>query len=137
MNPSPTFAGRHAFRLAVALLAGLACVAAFSAVSRSNVAALEQFEETTAFGDTHYFVAPADSHAAVVNLDGMPLFLAGDEKLERRDTRMARLGRDEATGLAIYTPREATDGKEKVKGKPGWFLKLGPDEYLRLRPGKG
>ncbi|MES2572977.1 MAG: hypothetical protein V4710_23340 [Verrucomicrobiota bacterium] len=150
-DPAVAFSGRTAAtRLGAALLAGLALVAVLGAISRARVSELEGFAQSTGFGDTHYFPLPPEPRPTtpIVHLEGgsavppVPLFLANGETLERRDIRMIRVGHDKATGWTVYQANTAADGKkdierEKSKGKAAYYLKAGPDHYVKLRPGKG
>ena len=126
----PLFAARAAVRFAVALLIGFAIVLAFTLRDSGRVADLEKFEQTTAVGDTNYFNIPSpppDPPTAIVQFEGKPWVPVDFDKQDFRDTQMIRVGRDDASGLALYRPRE----KPVL---PALFVKIQPNGYLLLCP---
>lgn len=126
----PLFAPRAAVRFAVALLIGFAVVLAFTLRDSGRVADLERFEQTSAVGDTNYFNIPSplpDPPTAIVQFEGKPWVPVDFDKQDFRDTQMLRVGRDDATGLALYRPRAQANGGDL-------FVKIEPNGYLRLQP---
>ena len=127
---APLFATRAAVRFGVALLVGFALVLVFTARDSGRVAELERFEQTTAVGDTNYFIIPSpppDPPAAIVQFEGKAWAPVDFHTQDPRDTQMLRVGRDTATGLALYRPRATTKAGEL-------FVKIEPNGHLRLRP---
>ncbi len=133
------FGGKSAARLALALLTGLAVVAAFGVINRPRSAALEQFGELTAVGDPTYLTLPESAQKpppAAATWEGKPLYPVSYKKLDLRDTKMLRAGRDVATGLTIYRsldPVPPQSGEREKKGEPMLFLKLAPNAYIKVR----
>jgi hypothetical protein len=119
------------------LLGALAVIVVLAVRDRARVADLEHFEESSAVGDTAYFRRPREpqtSSPVVVTLDGQPLYLIDNEKKEVRDTAMLRVGRDDVSGLSVYTPREPLANDPNPDGKPHYYLKLGRNDYMRVGP---
>jgi hypothetical protein len=111
--------GTAAFGLGAALLAGLVLVLALAMFDRQRLAQIEGWEEVTAVGDRAYFVPPSASAApAVVKWDAGVWKVTASEPEKMRDTQMRRVGRDEATGVTIYTSGEC------------FYVKTAPGEYL-------
>ncbi|MDQ3624229.1 MAG: hypothetical protein M3463_17365 [Verrucomicrobiota bacterium] len=138
---APIDAPRSAMVFGGLLLAGLAAMTIFTRLDQSGLAQLERFEENTAVGDTRYFAIPADPPQpppAAVILNGRALYPVDGKALEKKhDSRMSRAGRDEATGLSIYQERESRGKTKKPSSGPmpeRYFLKVGPGEYLEVRP---
>ena len=138
---TPFVSLKSAFGLGIALLSGFALVSVLAIAGRWNVFTLEQFEEVTAVGDPIFFksATPFESNQVATNFNGQPLRLVDGEKVEIRDTKMLRVGRDESTQLTIYSLRAplAPDplASKKLNG-PLFFLKIAPGEYLVARSGK-
>ncbi len=133
------FAGKSALGLALALLAGVAVVAGFGMANRPRVSALERFEEATAVGDFTFFKVPGivqKPPPAAVVWNGQPLFPVSYKKVDLHDTKMIRTGRDPASGLTIYQSREPVppqEGEREKKGEPFYFLKIGPNNFIKVR----
>ena len=120
-----------ACRLGVALLAGLAGVAVFGWVARGQLGALECFEQRTAVGDHAYYALHPAVDGPVLHWGGLSYGLVSGESVKLRDTRMTRVSRDEASGLALYTysgaqPLPYPDSERYVKAGPGVYFRLSP-----------
>ena len=112
------------------MLIGFAAVVAFTLRDAGRVGELEHFEQVTAVGDTNYFTVPSpppNPPAVVAHGDGKAWVPVDFAKQDHRDTQMLRAGRDDASGLTLYRPREKAKADEL-------FLKIEPNGYLRLRP---
>ena len=139
LDTAPTSGRRAAAWLAIGLIGGMLVLVVLTGTDRQRVEALEHFEETTAVGDTEYFQIPAPPSAeptAAATLNGQALFPASYEKVEIRDTKVVRVGRDEAARLTIYKSREALQpdkGAREKEAEPLYLLKTGPGEYIKVR----
>ncbi len=133
------FAGRSAANLGLALLAGLALVAALGIWSRPKAAELEHFQQVSAVGDAIFFIPPELAQKpppAAVTWDGKPLYPVSYKKLDLHETKMVRAGRDPQTGLSIYRSLEPVapqPGEREKKGEPMFFLKIGPGAFIKVR----
>ena len=121
----------EAFRLGLALLAGLAGVAVFGWVARAQVTALEHFEQRTAVGDSAYYAPASDAEGAVMKWAGIVYMREPEPAVKLRDTRMTRVSRDEASGLSIYKysgtqPLPYPESERFVKAGPGLYFRLSP-----------
>jgi hypothetical protein len=125
MNEPPTamLGASAAFRLGAALLAGLALMLALAARDHHRRAELETVEEATAVGDKALVTLPAS-----VRWQGRPLRIEEGKRESLRDTRMRRVGRDEASGVSIYQYQPPPG---KAPPPLALYLKAGPNEYLR------
>jgi hypothetical protein len=68
----------------------------------------------------------------VATLNGQPLYIIDNEKKELKDTTMLRVGRDDATGLTVYTSRKPPAGAPNPNGKARYYLKLGRNDYISV-----
>ena len=121
------FAPRAATSICAALLVAFAGVVAYSVVDHPQAAALEQFAEITAAGDTHYYTVPVPTLAVpepVVKWREHAWAPVNYEKSKIDDPDMIRAGKDDANGLSIYHPREKASGP--------YFIKIAVGEYLRI-----
>lgn len=136
-TPGTTFfSSRGAVRFGAVFLGLFALVAVFAIIDRARTARLEQFEEISAVGDTVYFQrGDTGQGAPAVTLNGQPLSPVNDQKKELKDTNMVRVGHDQTTGLTIYTPRKARTSQSRRKEQTLYYLKLGRNDYLEVRPG--
>ena len=136
--PGPIFAwSSGAFRLGTIFFGLFAIVAVFAVIDRQRTTTVEQFEELSAVGDTVFFQRSTLAQGAspvVATLEGVPLYAANDQKKELKDTNMLRVARDETSGLAIYTPRRTGSRGTGKKEQTTYFVKLGRNDYLEVRP---
>jgi hypothetical protein len=120
-----------AFRLGLALCAGLAGVAVFGWVARAQVGALEHFEQRTAVGDSAYCAPSTDADGAVMKWAGIDYLRQPEPALKLRDTRMTRVSRDAASGLSLY---KYSGTQPLPYPESARFVKAGPGLYFRLSP---
>jgi hypothetical protein len=128
---------KGACRFGAVLLAAIVLLGLLATRDRARVEKLEQFEEVSAVGDTAYFRRPAgrqEPALAVATLRGQPLYLLTEDKRELKDTNMLRVARDDASGLAIYTPRKPLPREPGEKTETQYFLKLGRNDYINVGP---
>src|SRR4051812_30828235 len=97
---------RAAVYLGAILLVLLALVLAMVLRDNAHRSELEVVAESSAAGDTHYYVIPAplppEPSPAVAHLDGKPLIPSGFKRHDKREAELQPLAKDEATGLTIY-----------------------------------
>lgn len=135
------FPGLHiAVRLGAALLAGLALVLVMVWRDNARRTQLEVVVESSALGDTHYLRLPAgpmpDPPPQVATLRGQALFPVSGKRHEKNEVELFRVARDEATGLTIYQAPAKAKGEGESESTPTYFLKLGPGEFLKVRPAR-
>jgi hypothetical protein len=126
------FAPRAVVWLGSAVLIGFAAVLAFTLRDSGRESDLEHFDQVTALGDTHYFVVPSpppDPPVAIVQWQGRAWVPVDFTKHDLRDTQVIRIGRDEASGLVLYRPREGAKADEL-------FVKRDTDSFFLLRPAR-
>src|SRR5438067_5308922 len=87
-------------RLAVALIAGFALVAAFTFSDRAHRVSLERMDEPTAVGDTRFVAPPASAKTPLGSFHGKPLL--GTQRVKGRDTAMRKVGLDDSGAFFIY-----------------------------------
>ncbi len=129
MSDDAFLAPRSATRFCAAFLAALAAVVAYSLLDHPKAAAVEKFEQTTAAGDTAYYVVPTPALAVpepVLRWQDHAWAPASDEKVKIDDPDMQRVATDEASALTVYQPRGKAPGT--------YFIKLAVGEYLRIEP---
>jgi hypothetical protein len=135
---APAFpGGRQVVILGIGLLAGLLMALGLILWDNSRRTELETIVESTAVGDTRYFVvpdpAPPEPYPPAVHLQGKPLVPSGYKRHEKREAELQPVGKDEATGLAIY--QAPVKAKDKDKGEPPtYFLKTGRGEFIKVKP---
>lgn len=139
-DKSRIFALTAAMRLGEALLLGFAVAILFAGMDEAQREKLETYQEISAVGDRTYFPIPEERSkppAPALIFQGQPLVPESYEPVKIRDTRMFRVGKDDAGQYSVYASREGT-GSEKGRtgGKNDKFLyiKVAPDEYLRTLP---
>ena len=126
---SGVLAPTKAILLGGALLAGMAAMLGFSAFEQTRRTSLERFDEPTAVGDTVFFSTTMPPALALVS----------DRQLTLHDTRMRRTSRDAATGLSLYRYEGALpkDDEHAHSTEQFFYLKTGPETYVRVRGGSG
>lgn len=133
---APAFpGGRQAVILGIGLLAGLLMALGLILWDNSRRTELEGIVESTAVGDTRYFVvpdpAPAEPYPPAAHFQGKPLIPSGYKRHEKREADLQPVGKDEATGLTIYqAPVKPKDAGEP----PTYFLKTGRGEFIKVKP---
>jgi hypothetical protein len=142
-NPSTgLFAGRAAGWFGWAILAALAAVILLISQEHRRRTPVETYEELTSVGDHSFFKMPEQAGknpVAAVIFRGQPLYPAGFHRLRNSDTKMLRAGSDDSGALRIYMnsePDPQTRDAGAKKSESDYYLKLGEDEYLNVRPGK-
>ena len=134
---TPVFPGRRgAVILGMVLLAALGV--ALLSVLRDNArrSTLEVVQEASSLDDNQYVFVPQPPPAeppfpVLAHLNGKPLYAAGYKRHTKLEAEMQRVARDEATGLTIY---QAPVKAKEAGDPPTYFLKLGPGEFLKVRP---
>lgn len=139
-SPDLPFPGpRAAVYLGAALLAGLALVLAMVLRDNARRGELEVIVESSAAGDTHYFKIPdplpPEPFPAVATLGDKPLYPAGFKRHDKREAEMKPVAKDAATGVTIY--QAPVKANEDDAATPTYFLKVGPGEFLKVRPSDG
>lgn len=138
-EPPHEFPGRKlAVRLGGAFLVALVLVLGMVLRDNSRRSELEVIAESTAVGDTNYLLVTEATFAAplakVATLKGVPLYPVGDKRHDKSDLEMTKVAHDDASGLTIYqAPPKSKEGGEKEAG--AYFVKIGPGEYVKVRPG--
>jgi hypothetical protein len=133
---APALPGQRAATiLGVALLAALGLTLIFVLRDNAHRTDLEVVVESSAVGDTRYLSIPepppAEPYPVVAHFQGQSLIPTGYKRHEKREADMQPLGKDKATGLTIYqAPMKAKDAGEP----PTYFVKIGPGEFLKVRP---
>jgi hypothetical protein len=136
-SPDLPFPGpRAAVYLGAALLAGLALVLAMVLRDNARRSEMEVIVESTAVGDTHYFKIPdplpPEPFPAVAKLGDKPLYPAGYKRHDKREAEMKPVAKDAGTGVTIY--QAPAKSNEPDDSAPTYFLKVGPGEFLKVRP---
>lgn len=103
---------------------------------RLNRRSLEKVSEETAVGDVANYPRPklVNTSEVVVTFGGQPLYPAESKTIDLRDYEMRRAGRDDSGRYVLYTSSIPSEKDLELTGY--YFLKTGPDEYLRLEPSK-
>jgi hypothetical protein len=128
------FAERSAVWIGWALLAAFSTMLLLASFDARRRRQLESFDEPTAVGDQTLFKAPTEAGAPTValNFKGQALVPTSSKHVSERDVRMQRVGLDDSGVYRIYVDQEnAEHGK---KGDLNYFLKIGKDEFLEVRP---
>lgn len=131
-NPEPVLFPRGAARLGLLLLAALVGVAIFSRINHARRESLESVSAPTAVGDTHFVTPPATPGKPLGLFGGHSL--VGGERVKARDSRMTRVGSDDAHTFSIYSLDDPEAGARKTDSGAGavYFLKIAGGEYLRV-----
>lgn len=109
--------------IAVAILAMVASVGAFTLWDRGHTSALEAVLTPTAVGDTHYVPArPSGLKYRNRNLD-----FVSEAKV--RDSKLLRVGNDDSGVYFLYRPEDEKEGLLKDR----YFMKVQPNEYIEVR----
>lgn len=133
--PPAVYAQPWGVRFGFLLVIGLTLIVGLSFFDNARRPQLETVSETTAVGDTHYFVPPEVDKLPVVGatLEGKPLQVTARKQLDLRDTHMRRIGTDAQTGLTVYTLADTAIEAERDKvGKTRevLLLKTAPNQYV-------
>jgi hypothetical protein len=129
------FAERAAVWIGWALLAAMATILLLASFDRQHRRGLETFKEVTGVGDQAFFKEPdavGGAPAATVIFKGQALVPVTPKHISERDARMLRVGDDDSGAYRIYVNRESAEAGNKREAD--YFLKLGNDEYLNVRP---
>lgn len=138
--PSPILCFPWAVRIGAALLCAFAVIVALVLYDNSLRSHLETTSETTAVGDTRYFLLTAGTAlpAVVATFQGRALTLADAKPIDLRETHTQRIGSDPAAGLEIYALSAAATATERQRvGSDGvtYLLKTGVNQFVVARPG--
>jgi hypothetical protein len=128
------FAERSAVWIGWALLAAFSTILLLASFDVQHRRQLETFDEATAVGDQTYFKAPADANAAAATVifKGQALVVTASKIVSEHDVRMQRVGVDDSGVYRIYVNHD--DAEHAKKGDVHYFLKVGPEKFLELRP---
>jgi hypothetical protein len=135
----PDFPGhRQMLALGVGLLVALALVLVMAVRDNSRRAVLEQIVESSPIGDTSYLTLPEalppPPYPAVASLEGQPLYPVSYKRHQKSEAKLERVGRDEARGVNIYRAALKPTESKDSGAAPTYFLKVGPGQYLKVRP---
>lgn len=120
---------RYALIFALAIVLGLAAVAAHSAINHSHRAELEHWSQETAVGDKHLY--PVGPDAPALTFHGKPLTPISTQPQETRETRVVVIGTDDSKQFRIYLHREP--GSREPDNDQIFLLKTGQNQFLKMQ----
>lgn len=136
----PLLAPRAALCLGGAILLGMGGLVALFAWDGSHRASLESTAEITAVSDTALYPAPSGLGNTTLLpplvFQGRTLTPISRRWLDLRDTRMVPVGTDESGTWQIYrssTPVPLEKGEAEARGLRVYYMKVAPNEYLRVQ----
>jgi hypothetical protein len=131
---------KAAVRLTCGLLLLFGLVVAHTVYDHFHREQLEDVAALTGVGDARWYKIPnpePNPPIAAAIYGGQPLVPLSYRKIDLRDVRMTFVGGDDAHTLRVYSTREADavrPGEVERKGEPVYYLKTGPDLYLKVQP---
>ena len=136
-NPDTDFPGRiAAIRLGGAMLVVLFLVIILVWRDNGQRVAWETTALLTGVGDVHYYSIPQPPgdppYPPAASFRGRVLYPVDYSRREFRDDDMLRVGADERSGLLLYEAPPRSHETLENKNHPGYFLKLAPNEYLKV-----
>jgi hypothetical protein len=113
-----------------ALGTGLVVALASSRMDQNNRRELESLSQPTAVGDKNWWNRETRPQRKLV-LQETPLRETSGQTENFSDTHMLFYGLTDDGTFRLYVPEERANGSEETGG-PSWFVKTGPNQFLRL-----